>query len=67
VISQRFAVMFGWVTVGVLLVLLALVWSGVIDASLRLPVLLLAVLLVISRLVLTMLTRRQSSGKSEGL
>ena len=62
-ITRRFAVLYGWVTLTLLLVLLVLVWSGMIAPEQRLPVLIIAGLLVVSRLTLTLIANRREREK----
>ena len=63
--TQRFAVMYGWVTLAILVVLLILVLTDSVDRSLRLPILGLAAVLIVSRVVMRMLVRKRDEPPEE--
>ena len=62
-ITQKTVALYGWITLSLLIVLLVLVWTGQVGAEMRLPVLIVAGVLVISRVVLRFLAARGEARK----
>ena len=56
-INPRTVAIYGWITLGILVVLLVLVWTNMVGEAMRLPILIVAGVLVVSRLVLRLLAR----------
>jgi len=63
-ISQKTVALYGWITLGILVLLLILVWTGSISPEMRLAVLVVAGVLVVSRVILRVLSARGNAGKS---
>ena len=63
-ISPRTVAIYGWITLGILIVLLILVWTNQVGQEMRLPILIFAGVLVISRLILR-LRARPSADRNE--
>ena len=57
-ISSRTVTVYGYVTIGMLLVLLALVWFRLVDPSFHVPILIFAAALIVSRIGLRFFARR---------
>ncbi|MDH4070712.1 MAG: hypothetical protein OEV30_09820 [Ignavibacteria bacterium] len=64
-ISTRFASIYGWVTLSILVILLVLVLTESVDRSLQLPILIFAGSLVVSRVILRNMVRKQEEKKTE--
>ena len=65
-ISHKAVNTYGYISIGVMLVLLALVWFEVVPKSLYIPLFLVAAALFVGRLVLRVLLVRQLRRKNEG-
>jgi hypothetical protein len=65
-INQRTVALYGWISLGILLVLLVLVWTDLVGPEMRIPVLILAGILVASRVVMRILAARGHAQKTEG-
>ncbi len=64
-ISHKAVNTYGYISIGVMLVLLALVWFEVVPKSLYIPLFLVAAALFVGRLVLRVLLVRQLRRKNE--
>ena len=61
VISSRAVTTYGYVSIGILLVLLTLVWLRIVDPSWNVPILIVAFLLILSRVLLRIMANRTES------
>ncbi len=64
-ISHKAVNTYGYISIGVMLILLALVWFEVVPKSLYIPLFLVAAALFVGRLVLRVLLVRQLRRKNE--
>ena len=64
-ISPRTVDIYGWISLGILVVLLVLVWTNQISQDMRLPVLIVAGVLIVSRLILRLLSRPSANRKGD--
>ena len=58
-INSKTATIYAYVTIIILLVMLALVWFGVVDSSFHIPILIFSAVLIVSRIVVRALTMRR--------
>ena len=58
-ISSKTVAVYGYVTISILLVLLALVWFHLVDPSFHVPILIFAAVLIVSRIGLRFFVRRE--------
>ena len=66
-LTSRSVHIYGFVTIGVLLVLLCLVWFRLIDPSYDVPILIFAFLVILSRIILRILARRNEARQETGI
>lgn len=64
-ISKRFASIYGWVSMSTLVVLLVLVLTDSVERSFHLPIAVFAATLVVSRVLLRSMMRRQEEREPE--
>ena len=63
-ISERTVAIYGWITLGILVILLIIVWTDTVGPELQRPILIVAGVLLLSRIVLRTLSRRRTTDKS---
>lgn len=62
-ISQKTVNLYGWITLGILVILLVLVWTGHVGPEMRPTVLIIAGVLIISRVILRLFSVRSQAKK----
>ena len=60
-ISSRAVTTYGYVSIGILLVLLTLVWLRIVDPSWNVPILIVAFLMILSRVLLRIISNRNEA------
>jgi hypothetical protein len=64
-ISQRAVAIYGWITLGILVFLLIVVWTDMAGPEMERPILIIAGILFLSRVILRFLSRRRPSNDSD--